>query len=110
METNNVDVIGVMSAVSNLSREELLSKCRRDDIVKCRFMMFHVLRKAGMTLCDLEKEFGLTHATIMHGIRRVDDMLKYPCYKEEKGLYYEFINMLAEDGCKAGDESEDVSE
>ena len=68
----------------NLTKEEVFSKKRNQPIVQLRHIIYYYMRQRGMTLTEIGKIFGKTHATIMHGVENVEFFDKnYKDYKQK---------------------------
>ena len=66
--------------------------------VLVRSFVSYRLRQEGWSYGDIGDVAGKDHATIMHQVRKVEDMLSLPAvFKNENALYYKFERLL-EDG------------
>lgn len=66
----------VISFVSGLSQDAILSQNRSRGLVLCRHAYFYIAReKLGLKLAEIGEVFGCDHTTVIHGINKVKDML-----------------------------------
>lgn len=80
MRTNRA-IAALTSAVAEaagVTEEDLVSRCRRSDLVQARFMLWYLARTAlGWGTPAIGLKFGLyDHTTVQHGIRRMDQMMR----------------------------------
>jgi len=70
------NLLSVISFVSGQSEEEILGTNRARNLVLCRHVYYHIAReKMGLKLCQIGKFFDRDHTTIIHGLRKVKDMV-----------------------------------
>lgn len=75
MLTQN-NLLSVISFVSGQPEEEILGSSRSRSLVLCRHVYYHIAReKMGLKLCQIGKFFDRDHTTIIHGLRKVKDMV-----------------------------------
>jgi len=71
--------------------KELVSSCRRDDLVVKRAICYDYLKRKGMTLKFIGRIFGgRHHTTVLHGLCLVHDMktTDYYAYETFKAEFY----------------------
>ena len=70
------NLLSVISFVSGLSEEAILSQNRSRGLVLCRHAYYFIARnKMGLKLVDIGSLFGSDHTTVIHGIRKITDMI-----------------------------------
>lgn len=75
--------------------EGILTKSREFKRNLGRQMIAYQMRKEGYTLSAIAKRLVRNHATIVHMIHVMDDVMKYPnCFKLEKTYWDEFKRKL----------------
>ena len=57
-----------------IKNDKLDKKCRKVTTVNKRMYLFNILRKQGLTLHQIGKMFKMHHATIIHGIKRYNEL------------------------------------
>ena len=57
-----------------IKNDRLDKKCRKVSTVNKRMYLFNILRKQGLTLHQIGKMFKMHHATIIHGIKRYNEL------------------------------------
>ncbi len=63
--------------IKTLIKDDDLTRKRRDrHLVHKRIFLFSMLKKKGYTYSEIGKLFNLTHATIMHGIKRHQELVE----------------------------------
>lgn len=87
-EKNNVNIIyriqNIVCSVTEISYEEIKGKKRLKEIVFARHMMFYFTRKyTNMTYKQIALEFNRDHATVMHGVKAINDYLEMGIYNAE---------------------------
>jgi len=71
-----VEMVKNISDEINITHKELKSKTRLQEVVAARQAIWYIFHKEyGMTFTSLAKMFDKNHATIIHGVRRVEDSL-----------------------------------
>lgn len=89
-------------SIMMIDYDSIFKKSRKDHLVLARHVISYVMNKKGrMSLTEIGKEFGNTHATILHGVRRIEIALKVG-YKDiaelvesvEESIKYEPISNL----------------
>ena len=70
------NLLSVISFVSGQPEEEILGSSRSRSLVLCRHVYYHIAReKMGLKLCQIGKFFDRDHTTIIHGLRKIKDMV-----------------------------------
>jgi hypothetical protein len=70
------NLLNVVSFVSGLPEDEIKGQNRARGLVLCRHVYYYIAReKMGLKLVDIGSVFGSDHTTVIHGIRKVKDML-----------------------------------
>jgi len=80
------DIITKISALYNISIEDIISKSRQSKIVTPRFVSMYLLRKlTDLTTTDIGKRFGdRDHSTVVNAINKIEeDMNNDPDFKEQ---------------------------
>lgn len=76
-------MVKMAAKASKYSEEEILSHSRAYPLCYMRFIIFWQLSRMGWTHVRIGEQFGLNHATVYHGIMRVNEMISCrPAYKE----------------------------
>ncbi len=58
----------------HIRKDGLKSKCRKPYYTHRRMYLFNLLRNAGVTYSRIAELFDLNHATIIHGIKRYENL------------------------------------
>jgi chromosomal replication initiation ATPase DnaA len=58
-----------------VSPDEIFGRSRKQDNVDARHMYFYILRENGFTLEKIGRLSGFNHATVIHGIKHIKDLL-----------------------------------
>ena len=58
-----------------IEKHELKKKCIQPRYVHRRIYFFYILREAGATYQEIADLFDLNHATVIHGIKKVENAL-----------------------------------
>jgi hypothetical protein len=70
------NLLSVISFVSGISEDIILSQNRSRGLVLCRHVYFYIAReKLGLKLAEIGEVFGCDHTTVIHGLTKVKDML-----------------------------------
>lgn len=70
------DVLDIVSEVTGITREQMLSTTRKREYVIARQVAaYFLVRHNGYNLTRSGKEVGRDHSTIIHYLRKVDDAL-----------------------------------
>ena len=70
------DIINGITKRSGFTLEQLRSKCRDQELVKCRYFFFKRARtKTKQSLSVIGRMVNRDHATVLHGIDKVDTEL-----------------------------------
>ena len=84
------NLLSVISFVSGLSEDEIRGQNRARGLVLCRHAYYFLAReKMGLKLAQIGEVFGSDHTTVIHGIKKVKDMISI---KDEITL--NFINNI----------------
>lgn len=87
-------MVGLMAEASGYSQEQILSRSRSFPLCYMRFFIFWQLSKEGWTSSRIGKQFGMNHATVLHGIAKVDEMLRFSAsYKNLIEILNKFIRL-----------------
>lgn len=85
--------VGIMSG---LLGRNVMERSREHMLVWARYMICYKLLMSGYSQPKVGKELNLNHATVCHGKKQVETMLKYPgMYPEETCLWEKFTSLLA---------------
>ena len=84
------NLLSVISFVSGLPEDEIRGQNRARGLVLCRHAYYFLAReKMGLKLAQIGEVFGSDHTTVIHGIKKVKDMISI---KDEITL--NFINNI----------------
>lgn len=84
------NLLSVISFVSGLPEDEIRGQNRARGLVLCRHAYYFLAReKMGLKLAQIGEVFGSDHTTVIHGIRKIKDMISI---KDEITL--NFINNI----------------
>ena len=84
------NLLSVISFVSGLSEDEIRGQNRARGLVLCRHAYYFLAReKMNLKLAQIGEVFGSDHTTVIHGIKKVKDMISI---KDEITL--NFINNI----------------
>ena len=84
------NLLSVISFVSGLPEDAIMSQNRSRGLVLCRHAYFYIAReKLGLKLAEIGEVFGSDHTTVIHGICKVKDMLSI-----EDQITCDFINQV----------------
>lgn len=63
---------------------DVRKKTRKQEYVYLRFVCFHFLKKKRplITLHEIGKSLNVNHATVVHGLRMYDKLIRYPDFRE----------------------------
>lgn len=70
-------VISIVSDVTEISSQEILSKSRQADIVDARCLCIKILHTMGYLPSRISKYFGLTEVAIRRSLNLFDDRVHY---------------------------------
>ncbi len=73
MKTN--DVLNIVSDVSGIPVEDIVSKSRKKEVATLRHAVSFLLRKQGLTTSAIGKIINRDHATVICGSRKFKDLL-----------------------------------
>ena len=77
--------------MSDLAGVDVMSNTRREPVSWPRYMVMYQMRKDGLTFKRIGDFFGKNHATVVHGVGVVKDMLTMPrMYPTEIRLWQQF--------------------
>ena len=86
---NEYFIINEVCEYYGISFDEIMSKSRLSILVEARSVCYYILRHSfNLQLYKIAKIFNKNHATVMFGIRRLEDLMKY-----EKVLQIKFENI-----------------
>ena len=81
--------------MSEIVGMDVLTRCRRQDLVWARNMIAYQLRKDGLSLKNVGIAVGLNHSTVMNCMHQVERMLERPSmYEKETEIWQKFQNSL----------------
>jgi len=60
----------------NIPLSDIQSKSRKWEIVTARQVYSYFLRNNGYNLNEICRIFGLNHSTVLHGIKKTEDLIK----------------------------------
>jgi chromosomal replication initiation ATPase DnaA len=92
---DSLDVLfDIIHLITEVSKEDILSRCRKRDIIVGRQIVCYILRDSGKSLKDIGfKLKGLHHSTVIHSIRQVQEWINNPTYyKKEYNIYNKVKN------------------
>lgn len=86
-----------MSLASGLPLAEILNtRCRHQPLPACRFMIWAELRDMHYSYAEIGRLFCKTHATILHGVRIVDECIKTGVWQREYQIYCQFKTLIGD--------------
>ena len=87
-----------LAVMEELTGKDIRSKSRMPDVVWARFMVMYQMRKDGLTFKYIGDTLGKDHATVVHGVRMINDMLDMPrMYPEEIRLWQQFQKSIKDE-------------
>ncbi|MEI7597266.1 MAG: helix-turn-helix domain-containing protein [Bacteroidota bacterium] len=69
------DIIDVVCEYFCIERNLLLSKNRKREVSEARQIGMYILRQQNKTLSSVGKQFNRDHATVLHAINLVEDLM-----------------------------------
>ncbi len=82
-------ILDVISEKSGMSVELLKSKTRRAEVVEVKYIFYYVCRKYyPFTLAHIAEFFGSHHATVLHGVRQIENYISIDRFFEERVLFF----------------------
>lgn len=89
------ELLKIMSRVTGLSLQQLTERSRKGPLCYARYCMFYVLHLEGWTTPAIGREFGMNHASVLHGIKCMRDALEIKgTYEKQLELYEKFITAI----------------
>lgn len=84
----------ILNEIKNIIEREsgvsLNNRSRKRSVVECRFIYYKMVRKhLNMSLSEIGATLGYDHATVLHSLRQVDNLLEYDSFFSEKFLNFE---------------------
>lgn len=70
------DIVKLVSEITGISNEDIFSKVRKWEVVRARFLIYHIADLEGYKKMWIGKFFGYDHSSIIHGIQKVRDEIK----------------------------------
>jgi hypothetical protein len=84
-----------MVSVSEFTEEQLLSHSRKIPLCLMRFIIYHTLHAEGWSSPKIGEEFDMNHASVLHGIRKIQDFLSCrTAFKPYDEIYDKFIQAI----------------
>ena len=89
-------MLEAMCIASGFERADLLGVRRTPPrLCACRyFIWYHLYHDKRWSLSEVGQPFKRDHVTILHGIRKTDDIISTLGFEIERNIYDEFINNL----------------
>ena len=89
-------LVNVMVSITGYSMEQIMTRSRKEPLCYIRYCIFHVLgQEPGWTRSSIGEEFGMDHASVSHGIKKIEDILAIRAgYQKEIELYEDFVKAL----------------
>ena len=88
-------MIEAMTDICGVTKEELISNTRRNDVCAARYFIWERLHnKHRWSYSRLARTFNRTHATVMEGVKRVELYNTVPTYQEERQISEDFERVL----------------
>lgn len=78
--------------LNEITKEELLNKCRKREFIEKRMILINILRKKRFTFELIGKVMNLDHSTVIYHTKDFDFIIKYDLELREK--YESFKNNL----------------
>lgn len=70
------NLLNVVSFISGFSENDIKSQNRARGLVLCRHVYYYIAKeKMGLKLVEIGEVFGSDHTTVIHGIRKIKDMI-----------------------------------
>lgn len=94
------EVLRIVSEETGISEEDIISPCKRQEIVDARYIYFAALKhKFNLSLEKIGKMVGnRDHTTVINGLRRFEDRYKYEAsYKRRANNVFVRINLQIDD-------------
>ena len=90
------DLVNLMAAVSGYDREQILTKSRKEPLSYLRYCIFYYLgHEKGWTRSAIGNEFGMDHASVTHGIKKVSEVMSIRVtYDKQVKWYEDFKNAI----------------
>lgn len=88
----SVDYVSLMSQIVG---EDILKRTREPKLAYSRYFVAYKMHQKGFSTVEIGRMFNLDYSTIIHGIKKVEEMLHYPCfYEEEMVIWKKFQESL----------------
>jgi chromosomal replication initiation ATPase DnaA len=70
------ELLEIVCQEAGLTVESILRPFRGRNFVLARYVYFHIAKKLyGLKLSEMGSKFGHDHTTVIHGLRKIDDLL-----------------------------------
>ncbi len=89
-------LVAIAAGVSGETFNTILSGARRRPLPFCRYIVARELYLRGYTTASAGAEVGIDHATVLHGIRQLEEM-KFGGYDEELEILRDFTRIVESD-------------
>lgn len=95
MDKRVKELLETMSCITGLSLEQLTERSRKEPLCYVRYCIFYTLYYEGWTTTAIGNEFGMNHASVLHGIKCMRDALEVKgTYQKQLELYEKFIHAI----------------
>lgn len=87
------ELIKRVCEIRNITTEQIYSTNRRREFVEARYIVFYVLKEfCGYSLMGIGDKFGKTHATVIHGVNFIKDIISVDNdFRSEVGGLIDFV-------------------
>lgn len=83
-----------IEAMSKVVGTDILVRSRDKILVYARYMVSYYLREFGFSYHEIGNFLNMNHATIIHGVKMIKEMLSYPqMYQEETEIWQKFLSL-----------------
>ena len=80
--------------MSEVVGTDILVRSRDKILVYARYMVAYYLREFGFSYHEIGNFLNMNHATIIHGVKMIKEMLSYPqMYQEETKIWQKFLSL-----------------
>ena len=80
-----------ISLMNDILGCDIMGRSRSQEMVWGRNIVMYMLRRDGFIYSDIGEALNKNHSTVIHAVRQVEDMLRYPrIYEEEYGIWKRF--------------------
>lgn len=81
-------ILSIVSDITEISKEDIMSKCHKEDVVEARLLVIYFCRKEGLLPSRIAQLMGMSHRNVNRSLSAVNVLISNSGYLNNQLKFY----------------------